>query len=129
MKEHRLPIKIYLEDTDAQGIVYHANYLKFFERARTEILSDLGGSPLRIDDKAIRFVVHEMQIKFSRPASLGESLEVRSNGARLSEFRVAFEQAVHRPGDEKPLVRATVQIVCINPAGQLTPLPDGFLTD
>ena len=64
MQEHRMPIKVYLEDTDAQGIVYHANYLMFYERARTEILLAMGARPTGFGEQGLRFVVHEARLKF-----------------------------------------------------------------
>ncbi len=129
MQEHRLPVKIYLEDTDAQGIVYHANYLKYFERARTEILESMGGTALSFGDRALRFVVHEVQLKFNRPAHLGDAVEVRSTCKRASSFRISFEQSVYRGDEPKPLVAGTVNVVCIDEAGELAELPDGFLAE
>ncbi|MEE8409604.1 MAG: YbgC/FadM family acyl-CoA thioesterase [Myxococcota bacterium] len=129
MKDHRHPVKIYLEDTDAQGIVYHANYLKYFERARTEILESMGGMPVALGERALRLVVHEVQLKFNRPAQLGDDLEIRSTSTRASSFRISFEQAVFRGDESKPLVAGTVHVVCINQAGELAELPDGFLAD
>ena len=66
---HVLPVRVYLEDTDAQGFVYHANYLRFFERARSEIL-DAAGYPMReIAEGSHRFVVYDMTIRFRTPKS------------------------------------------------------------
>ena len=76
---HHWPIRIYYEDTDSGGVVYHSNYLKFMERARTEWLRDF-----EIDQKALKdnlnlmFVVHEIDIKFNRPAVFNDEVEVQT---------------------------------------------------
>jgi tol-pal system-associated acyl-CoA thioesterase len=125
----RLAIKVYLEDTDAQGIVYHANYLKFFERARSELLeTSARTSPGQIGAER-RYVVHEMRLKYLRPALLGDRLEVHSTARRASEFRLQFEQRVVRAGEEQTLVSAQVDLVCVNAAGDLIELPEHLRLD
>lgn len=126
MKEYRFDLRVYLEDTDAQGIVYHANYLKFFERARTELLDRLGLQPLEQAGR-LRFVVHEMNIKFLRPALVGERLQVVTTFKPASEYRLSFTQKVYRGEESKPLTEAEVQVVCIDQAGQLVEIPDNLL--
>jgi acyl-CoA thioester hydrolase len=126
MQEHTLGIKVYLEDTDAEGIVYHANYLKYFERARSEILEARGVPLAEMNTRRRLFVVHEMHIKFQRPARLGDELEVRSSYQRASDYRVTFHQSAHRPGESSPLVSAEVQVVCVDPEGNLKDLPEGI---
>ena len=129
MMEHRLIAKVYLEDTDAFGIVYHANYLKYCERARTEML-DVAGYPLgEMQKKNCLFVVFEMKLQFKKPARLHDNLEVRSKAERGSDYRVTFTQEVFRLGEEKPLFRAESIIVAIENDGHLCPLPDGLLED
>ena len=124
MEPHRFQLKVYLEDTDAQGIVYHANYLNYLERARTEILELNGKSPVEAE---WRYVVHEVQLKFHQPGLLGDSLEVRTVGKRASAFRMTFEQKVFRAAEDKPLVSGEVHVVCIGPTGELTELPTDLL--
>jgi acyl-CoA thioester hydrolase len=129
MMEHRLTAKVYLEDTDAFGIVYHANYLKYCERARTEML-DVAGHPLgEMQKQNCMFVVFEMKLQFKKPARLHDNLEVRSKAERGSDYRVTFTQEVFRLGEEKPLFRAESIIVAIETDGHLRPLPDGLLED
>jgi len=116
--EHR----VYLDDTDAQGIVYHANYLKFFERARSDLLAAKGVS---IDDQGRgdhRFVVHEVRLKYLRSALLGDDIHVTTRYEKASEYRLTFFQEVRR-GHTK-LVEAETQVVCIDPEGNLASLPD-----
>lgn len=121
--EHRLTIRVYLEDTDAQGIVYHANYLRFFERARSEIIESLGVPIRDVASTERRFVVYEMRIKFHQPAFLGDSLDVVSSMERTSEYRLTFRQRITRDGTSRPLVTAEVDVVCIDQSGRLIAVP------
>lgn len=129
MMEHRLTAKVYLEDTDAFGIVYHANYLKYCERARTDML-DIAGYPLgEMQKRDCMFVVFEMKLQFRKPARLHDELEVRSRAERGSDYRVTFTQEVFRIGETKPLFTAVSTIVTIASDGHLCPLPEGLLED
>jgi tol-pal system-associated acyl-CoA thioesterase len=127
--EHRLQVKIYLEDTDAQGIVYHANYLKYCERARTEIVGLAGRTLGEMQAAGCRPVVHEMRLKFHKPAVLHDLLEVRTTVSRASPYRATFRHAVHRAGEEAPLFSAEAQIVAVDTAGELVELPHSFPGD
>jgi len=96
-KPFELPIRVYYEDTDAQGVVYYANYFRFMERARTEWLRSLGVDMVRLQEEERRiFVVAEVQTKFHAPARLADDIVVT---ARLeSKTRVSFdiEQKIYR---------------------------------
>ena len=129
MIENRLTAKVYLEDTDAFGIVYHANYLKYCERARTDMLAVCGYSLGEMQKKGFLFVVFDMKLQFRKPGHLHDELEVRSRAERGSDYRVTFTQEVFRLGEEKPLFRAESIIVAIETDGHLRPLPDGLLED
>ena len=124
--EYKLEIRIYLEDTDAQGIVYHGNYLRFFERGRSEVLEALGVSVAESARPDCRLVVYEMRIRFRRPAFLGEIIEVTTSMERSSEYRMIFRQQIRRKGDTETLVSAEVDIVAIDEAGSLKELPAIF---
>jgi tol-pal system-associated acyl-CoA thioesterase len=125
-REHVLPVRVYLEDTDAQGFVYHANYLRFFERARSEIL-DAAGYPMRdLADGTHRYVVYEMRIRFRTPARLGDRLEVRTRVERSSGYRVTFRQEAARAGDATTLASADVDVVALDAHGKLQELPPGL---
>jgi tol-pal system-associated acyl-CoA thioesterase len=124
MQESTLHAKIYLEDTDAQGIVYHANYLKYFERARSEIMVGLGFDLRDQLRGKRRFVVHEMNLKFKEPALLGDQIEVRSEFRRTSGYRLTFDQRALRSSDEQLLVSAKVDVVCVDGEGNLSSLPE-----
>jgi tol-pal system-associated acyl-CoA thioesterase len=124
MEEHRFTVKVYLEDTDAIGIVYYANYLKFLERARSEFLEGLG---VPAGDR--QYVVHEMHIKFIKPSRMGDLLEVRSTARRASDYRVTFAQKVYLQGAQTLLVSAEVQVACVDSEGNLAEFPEGLLAN
>jgi len=122
-REHVLPVRVYLEDTDAQGFAYHASYLRFFERARSEML-DAAGYPMRdVADGTHRYVVYEMRIRFRTPARLGDRLEVRTRVERSSGYRVTFHQEAARAGDATTLAAADVDVVALDANGKLQELP------
>jgi len=122
-REHVLPLRVYLEDTDAQGFVYHANYLRFFERARSEIL-DAAGYPMRdLAAGTHRFVVYETRIRFRTPARLGDRLLVRTRVERTSGYRVTFRQEALREADAATLATADVDVVSLDGNGKLQELP------
>lgn len=125
MESNRLAVRVYLEDTDAQGVVYHANYLKFFERGRDEMLRASNFEPVS-GAAEVMFVVHEMNIKFLQAARLADQLTVETSCRRSSDYRLSFEQQILRAGEQAPLVKAEVQVVCIDREGKLTELPPGL---
>ena len=84
---HILPIKIYYEDTDAQGVVYYANYLKFFERARTEYLREIGYEQKNLMEQGAIFVVREVSIEFKKPAYLDQLIEVHTRIIKAGKVR------------------------------------------
>jgi tol-pal system-associated acyl-CoA thioesterase len=120
---HLLSVRVYLEDTDAQGVVYHTNYLRFFERARSEILDSIGYPMRDIAEGSHRFVVYEMKIRYHRPAHLGDRLEIRTKVERSSGYRIIFRQEATFTGDSSPLVTAEVHVVSLDGRGELQELP------
>jgi len=126
-KDHVLEFRVYLEDTDAQGIVYYANYLRYFERGRSEFLESLGIPMNEVVRPDCRLVVYEVRVKFRRPASLGDKIEVLTSMLRTSEYRLTFRQQIRRQGEHDALVSGEVDIVAIDQNGTLKELP-GFLT-
>jgi tol-pal system-associated acyl-CoA thioesterase len=125
-KDHTLEFRVYLEDTDAQGIVYYANYLRYFERGRSEFLETLGVPMHEVARPGSRLVVYEVRIKFRRPAVLGDRIEVVTSMLRASEYRVTFRQQIRRRGDTDALVSGEVDIVAIDQEGTLKELPAFF---
>ena len=108
MKDERpfeLPIRVYYEDTDAQGVVYYANYFRFMERARTEWLRSLGVDMVRLQDEERRiFVVAEVNVKFLAPARLSENLVVTARLAGLSRVAFDIEQNIYRNSTDGDLL-------------------------
>ena len=124
--EYKLELRVYLEDTDAQGIVYHGSYLRFFERGRSEVLESLGVSVAEAARADCRLVVYEMRVRFRRPAFLGEKIEVTTSMERSSEYRMIFRQQIKRKGETDILVGAETDIVAIDESGTLKELPAIF---
>jgi acyl-CoA thioester hydrolase len=109
------PVRVYYEDTDAGGVVYHAGYLRFFERGRTEWLRSLGFSQQRLgaEDGAL-FTVVSMSIEFRRPARLDDLLTVRTEVREMSGASVHFDQQLLRVDESGPLASAAVRVACID---------------
>jgi acyl-CoA thioester hydrolase len=124
--DHVLEFRVYLEDTDAQGIVYYANYLRYFERGRSEFLESLGVPMNEVVRPDSRLVVYEVRVKFRRPASLGDKIEVVTSMLRASEYRLTFRQQIRRRGEDEALVSGEVDVVAIGLDGSLKELPAYF---
>jgi acyl-CoA thioester hydrolase len=124
-KGHILPIRIYFEDTDFSGVVYHANFLRFMERARSDMLRLLGVNHDALYDGAfgepLAFAVRHIDITFLRPARIDDVVEVDTLLAREAGARLVLGQTVRR-GSET-LARAWVTVVMINAAGRARKLP------
>ena len=116
------PITIYYEDTDFSGYVYHANYLKYFERAREELLGVERLAKI-FRETGVGFVVYKAELTFKEAAVHGDRLEVRTTVRAESAFRAIFDQAVWRPDGKQPLVSGTLQLVCVDRKGKLVELP------
>lgn len=118
-----LPVRIYYEDTDAGGVVYYANYLRFLERGRTEVLRALGFEQAQLArDTGIAFAVRSLQVDFLKPARLDDLIEVHSSMGELGRAQAVFRQVIRR-GDEV-LVEATVRVACLDLArGKATAIP------
>ena len=108
---HRFPIRVYYEDTDFSGVVYHANYLKFLERARTELIRELGMDQRAMfdaDDGPTHFVVAGMRIAWKKPAQMDDLLSVETRLGKLRGASVTLEQVILR--EEEVLLTASVDI-------------------
>ena len=116
-----IPCRIYWEDTDAGGVVYYANYLKFMERCRTDWLRALGIDQQRLRaDRMLQFVVVSVTVDFLRPAVLNDEVIVTAELERLSGATIAFTQTIMR-GDEQ-LIDANTRVACLD-SGTLKPRP------
>jgi tol-pal system-associated acyl-CoA thioesterase len=100
MPEYRLPIRVYIEDTDAGGIVYYVNYLKYFERARTELIRSLGVDKTAVMEDGSVFVVTSAAIDYHAPARLDDQLEAVAEVVGSGAATIEFRQSVLRSGIE-----------------------------
>lgn len=116
MHDYKWRGRVYWEDTDAGGVVYHARYLHFFERARSDWLRALGYAQSMVRDRLGRlFAVSRMNIDFRQPARIDDELEVSVAIQALGSASVSFEQIMRR-GDGMPLATATVRVACLDAA-------------
>ena len=113
--EFSLGIRVYIEDTDAGGIVYYVNYLKYMERARTEFMRSLGYGKNYIFSADLMFVVRDVAVTYMLPARLDDELESTATLAQLRGAGMVFHQSVRR-GDEL-LARGEVTIACVDRSG------------
>ena len=121
------PVRVYYEDTDAGGVVFYANYLKFFERARTEMLRHHGFEQDQlIEEQNIIFVVRSVQVDYLSPARFNESIDVSAEVTQAKKVSLNFEQIISR--DEMVLCKANIRIACLT-ADTLKPkaIPDNLL--
>jgi acyl-CoA thioester hydrolase len=120
---HRWPIRVYYEDTDAAGIVYYANYLKFAERARTEMMRSAGSSHSEmIDTYDTAFAVSRCEVDYLKPARLDDLLSVETRVLNVGAAVVNLDQRVQREGEL--LARLKIRIACLNRKGRPQRLPE-----
>ncbi len=127
------PVRVYYEDTDAGGVVYYANYLRFMERARTEWLRALGfEQDMLRDEHGVVFAVRHAEVDYLKPALFNDSLEVTSKIVDLRRASFTFEQSIVRHDSDKPteLCRGRVRVVCVDMDGfRPCALPDFVKTE
>lgn len=121
MIAHRFPVRIYYEDTDFSGNVYHAAYLKFFERGRTEFLRDIEISHTALAAEGLAFAVRHMAIDFVGAAHIDDQLIVETQVAEVSGARLTLDQTILR--EDKILTTAHVVVAAIKTSGGPARLP------
>lgn len=130
------PLRVYMEDTDAGGIVYYANYLKFFERARSEWLRTLGFNQQMLMEEGVRFVVRDLSIRYRQPAMLDEEIIATVEVTALTKAGMTLNQRVIRRSDsdnntneinqetkQEVLAEAEVRVACIDETGRPMAIP------
>lgn len=123
-----LPVRVYYEDTDAAGMVYYANYLRFMERARTEWLRQLGFQQSRmVEVQGVAFVARSAAVDYLKPARLDDLLEIDTRVASVGRAQVVFDQRVLRGAEI--LAQGLMRIACVNPGrgGRACALPSDLL--
>ena len=121
-----LNYKVYVEDTDFQGIVYYANYLKYFERSRSEFLSKHGIFHKTLIKEDSAFVIKGIKLNYKSPAELGDEIIVQSNVMKKSDARMIFFQKVISKKDRIDHVNGEVEVCFIN---LMTKKPQKFPND
>ena len=111
--EFSLPLRVYIEDTDAGGIVYYVNYLKYMERARTEFMRELGMGRLAIFSEELMFVVSSVSVNYSMPVRLDDEVSATARLLKVGGASMELSQRVLRGADV--LVEATVSLACVSP--------------
>jgi acyl-CoA thioester hydrolase len=110
-------VRVYYEDTDAGGVVYHTGYIRFMERARTEWLRARGYSQAQlIQNEGLLFSVVNLEINYLKPARLDDLLSVNSTAQVSGGASVYFEQEIYRDADGQPLARARIRVACLDAA-------------
>lgn len=107
-----LTVRIYFEDTDAGGIVYHANYLKYMERARTEWLREIGFEQDSLLEQSIAFVVKQLNINYIAPAKFNQLLSIHTQIVKLNRASMVFKQTITNQ-DNKLITAADVTVACV----------------
>ncbi|MCK9380164.1 MAG: tol-pal system-associated acyl-CoA thioesterase [Sulfuritalea sp.] len=121
----RTEVRVYYEDTDAAGIVYYANYLRFIERGRAEFLRALGHNQQQLMQEGLAFAVRSVNAEFLKPAKLDDLLTVETTVATLGRAQVTFVQRILR--DNELLLDAKIRVACIDPArGKPIPIPSAL---
>ena len=122
-KEFSIPIRVYIEDTDAGGIVYYVNYLKFMERTRTELLRSLGLEQVSLISEGYLFVVHSIDVRYVKPARIDDALLSSLNVKKIGKARIVFEQTITHQESAEVLCHGTVTVACVD---SLTYKPKGM---
>lgn len=120
---HEHEVTIYYEDTDLTGAVYHANYLRYMERAREHLI----GPAVLVDmwrNEGVGFVVYKANLTYKEPAHHGDILVVRTTTTASSPWRLSFVQQIFRRTDDKLLVDGGIELVTVDQAGKLVKLPE-----
>ena len=123
---HVHPVSVYYEDTDFSGLVYHANYLKYCERAREHLLGRQELARM-YREEGTGFVVYRAELVFREGAVFGDELEVRTTVEIKSDYRAVFKQPVFRVGGTSALVEVEIQLVAVDKQNKLTRLPTNVI--
>lgn len=127
---HQWPIRIYYEDTDMQGIVYYANYLKYLERARTEFLRSEGfEQDVLIDVHGVAFAVRAIQMDYLKPAKFNDELLVMTEIATLKRASLVFNQTIVRANQKHEIInKAVIKVACLDAQSmKVKPIPQSMI--
>lgn len=116
-------VRVYYEDTDHSGVVYHANYLKYFERAREHLLG-VDELVALWNEHGVGFVVYRADITYKKGAEFGDDLTIKTHVEKESDFRLIFTQVAHLTADQTTLVTGRIELVCVDQNRKLVRLPN-----
>ena len=123
MLEFNYKLKVFYEDTDAGGVVYYANYLKFFERARTDAISNIGLSNKKLlDEYGVFIIVKSCNVEYLKPAKLEDQLEIKSSIISTSNTSFRMKQKAFR--DQELITDCEIHLVIVDKSGRPTKIPD-----
>ncbi len=123
-RPHVTPVEIYYEDTDTGQVVYYANYLKYFERARTQLLKSRRVDPAEWVKKGVTFAVTHAEADYRRPAVYGDLIEVETTVSVIRGTRLSFRYLIVRPRDGERLVTGRTDMACLNETMRPRRIPD-----
>ena len=123
MHEFNYKLKVFYEDTDAGCVVYYANYLKFFERARTDAISNIGLSNKKLlDEYGVYIIVKSCNVEYLKPAKLEDQLEIKSSIISTSNTSFRMKQKAFR--DQELITDCEIHLVIVDKSGRPTKIPD-----
>ena len=123
MLSGKFKIKVYYEDTDAGNVVYYANYLKFLERARTEMISSIGLSNKKlIDEHGIYIIVKSCNIEYKKPVMLEDLIEINSYVKSVTRSTITMDQIIKK--DENIVTESEIVLITVNKSGKPVKIPD-----
>lgn len=125
-KTFHFPVQIYYEDTDFSGVVYHPNFLKYFERAREHVI---GANTLASlwNQQGLGFAVYRSDMLCHDGVEFADIIDIRTRFYFESKYRTVWHQEIWRPNGKKPAVTANIEMVCMNKARQLAPMSADLL--
>lgn len=122
-----MQIRIYYEDTDCGGVVYYANFLRYFERARTEYLRDRGFEVAAYAAAGLVFVVAHAEVSYQAPARYNDVLDIETAVVDVTRTSLTFAHAIRRIGDDRVIVEGAARLVCVDERGKPRRLPEDLL--
>lgn len=121
-KQYHFPVQVYYEDTDHSGVVYHANYLKYFERAREDVIGS--DELVRLwKEEGIGFAVYKADLGYFEGAEFGDKLDIRTTVKMEGEYRIIWYQEAWRPQAKKAAVKGVIELVCVDKNKRLKRIP------
>ena len=126
-KTYHHPVQIYYEDTDHSGVVYHPNFLKYFERAREHVI-DSNRLDKLWQEKGLGFAVYKANLIFQDGVEFAEICDIRTTYEFDGKYKTLWRQEVWRPNAKKPAVIGDIEMVCLDKEKRLQPIPQEILT-